>query len=162
MKWIVAGLACPLAHPLAPSIKFKEFELTGCWLWAGGQPASKQSSHSSLTLLLFSSFNWFHWVALVGLMNERRRKRWVWLISLATQGKWKRKKGGRLGPKPITNYPAIWNSLNFNGGSRRKQPFFPFTSQKQKINLLFLIVKLKIYYKSKLIWWISFQMNESN
>jgi hypothetical protein len=40
--------------------------------------------------------------------------------------------------------------LNFNGGSRRKQPFFPFTSQKQKINLLFLIVKLKIYYKSKI------------
>jgi len=52
----VAGLACPLAHPLAPSIKFKEFELTGCWLWAGGQPANKQRQQ---LFPLFIQFTYF-------------------------------------------------------------------------------------------------------
>ena len=147
-----------------------------CGLWGGAHLRHTTPFHQifqfdfiSAVLLLLSSFAVTQEKKTSNPINQTYSfqsllVQWIFsfLYSLRNEqlGKWKRKKGGRLGPKPITNYPAIWNSLNFNGGSRRKQPFFPFTSQKrektiQQIDLFFIFfisVKRRKVLFSFLCW----------
>ena len=60
----------------------------------------------------------------------------VWLVSFVFvwinwwKMKWRRKKGRRLGWKPITNNAKPTQRVEWSG--KRKQPFFPFTSSKTK------------------------------